>query len=149
MGKKNKKGSDRAYDQAGAVPYRERDGEIEFCLITSSSKKKWCFPKGIIDPGETPTETAVKEAFEEAGLSGEICGDPLGDYQFRKWGRSLNVLMMLMRVSDAADAWDESHLRERRWVDLEAASQLLDRATLRTFVDAAASRLGLIAVEPK
>ena len=132
MGKKQKNG--KTFDQASAVPYRFRGGEIEFCLITSSSKRRWCFPKGIIDPGETPAETALKEAEEEAGLHGEICGQPLGDYEYNKWGRSLSVVVMLMKVHEAADEWEESRLRDRRWVGLEEATQLLGRRRLQDFV---------------
>ena len=52
-------------EQASAIPYRLRDGQPEFCLITSISTGKWGFPKGIVDPGETPEETAIKEALPE------------------------------------------------------------------------------------
>ena len=72
--------------QACVVPYRRRDERIEFCLITSLKKKRWIFPKGIVDPGETVEEAALKEAFEEAGLHGRILGDPIGKYEDSKWG---------------------------------------------------------------
>ena len=139
VGKKLKNG--QAYDQASAVPYRIRRGRLEFCLITSTGKRRWCFPKGLIDPGETAIETALKEAEEEAGLHGEICGQPLGNYKYNKWGRSLKVVVMLMRVSDAADLWQESQLRDRQWVDSKRAARLLDRPQLQQFLEAAAERL--------
>ena len=139
MGKKRKNGAE--FDQASAVPYRFRNGEIEFCLITSSSSRRWCFPKGIIDPGETSEEAALKEAEEEAGLSGEICGPPLGDYEYSKWDRSLSVVVMLMKVHEAADEWEESHLRDRRWAGLDEAEQLLGRRRLQQFLLQAAERL--------
>jgi 8-oxo-dGTP pyrophosphatase MutT (NUDIX family) len=40
---------------------------------------KATFPKGTIDPGETPQQAALREAFEESGLHGEITG-LAGDY---------------------------------------------------------------------
>ena len=58
---------------------RCRNGQYEFCLITSLRKGRWGFPKGITDPGETHVETALKEADEEAGLRGRIVGDSLGE----------------------------------------------------------------------
>ena len=88
------------------MPYRRQNGECEFCLITSSSGRRWGFPKGIIDPGESAVETALKEALEEAGLQGHIEGDPLGRYEYAKWGTTLEVTGLLMRVTAAEDDWE-------------------------------------------
>jgi phosphohistidine phosphatase len=134
VGKKQKQG--RVYDQASAVPFRRRDGDLEFCLITSMSKRRWCFPKGIIDPGETPAETALKEAEEEAGLRGRIVGDPLGEYEYSKWGRVLRVLVLLMEVDHADDHWLEAEHRQRRWMGAEEAAERLVPARLDPFIDA-------------
>ncbi|MHB8968966.1 MAG: NUDIX hydrolase [Pirellulaceae bacterium] len=140
MGKKQQKNG-RAFDQASALPYRFRQGRLEFCLITSTGRRRWSFPKGVIDPGETPAETALKEAAEEAGLKGEICGKPLGKYQYAKWGRSLTVVVMLMKVRRAASRWDEADQRERQWVASQEAVEIIDRPRLRRFVRAAIKRL--------
>lgn len=140
MGKKPQK-TGRAFDQASALPYRIRQGQLEFCLITSTGRRRWSFPKGVIDPGETPAETALKEAAEEAGLQGEICGKPLGKYQYAKWGRSLTVVVMLMKVRRAASRWDEADQRKRQWVASREAVEIVDRPRLRRFVRAAIKRL--------
>ncbi|MCU0959245.1 MAG: NUDIX hydrolase [Pirellulaceae bacterium] len=139
MSKKHTNGF--AFDQASALPYRFRRGQLEFCLITSTGKRRWSFPKGVIDPGETPAETALKEAAEEAGLAGEICGKPLGKYQYSKWGQSLKVLVMLMKVKQTASRWDEGGLRDRQWVKPQEAVQLIDRPRLRRLVQLAIKRL--------
>jgi 8-oxo-dGTP pyrophosphatase MutT (NUDIX family) len=130
-----------AFDQASALPYRYRQGQLEFCLITTSGKRRWTFPKGIIDAGETPAQTALKEAAEEAGLKGEICGEPLGKYQYSKWGRSLKVLVMLMKVKRTASRWEEVGLRQRQWVGSDQVMTLVDRPRLRKLVQAAIKRL--------
>jgi 8-oxo-dGTP pyrophosphatase MutT (NUDIX family) len=140
VGKKPQK-TGRAFDQASALPYRIRQGQLEFCLITSTGRRRWSFPKGVIDPGETPAETALKEAAEEAGLQGEICGKPLGKYQYAKWGRSLTVVVMLMKVRRAASRWDEADQRKRQWVASREAVEIVDRPRLRRFVRAAIKRL--------
>ena len=137
-------GNEQDYDQASAVPFRSRDGDIELCLITSSKKRRWGFPKGIIDPGETPVETALKEAKEEAGITGEIQRPPLGRYEYDKWGRSLSVIVMLMEVRETLALWEESWLRERRWTSLGEAVELLDpRRGLEYFAREAARRLNV------
>lgn len=139
MGKKRANG--HIFDQASVLPFRYRQGRLEFCLITSASKRRWSFPKGAIDRGETPAETALKEAAEEAGLRGEICGKPLGIYQYSKLGRSLKVVVMLMKVRKAASEWDEADLRQRQWVASRKAVQLVNRPRLRKLVREAIKRL--------
>lgn len=140
MGKKQAKNG-RPFDQASAVPYRFRDGQLEFCLITSSSRRKWAFPKGVIDKGESPAQTALKEAAEEAGLKGEICGKPLGKYQYSKYGRSLTVVVLLMRVRKAANRWDEADIRQRQWVAANEAVAIVERPRLRRILREAVKRL--------
>lgn len=125
--------------QAGCVPYRFQDGQLELCLITTR-KGRWGFPKGIIDPGETPPETALKEAEEEAGLIGEVDEETIGAYRYRKWGAVLVCTMFLMEVARAEDTWEESW-RRREWASPEAARELIDRDELLPFVDAAEERL--------
>ena len=125
--------------QAGCVPYRFRKEELELCLITTR-KGRWGFPKGIIDPGETPQETALKESMEEAGLEGKIVGKPIGSYRYRKWGSDLLCTMFVMKVTGVEDTWDESW-RQREWFSPEAAREIIDREELLPFVDAAEKRL--------
>jgi len=131
----------RPIRQASAVPYRIRNDRVEFCLITSIEKRRWGFPKGIIDPGETPEETARKEAEEEAGLHGLIVGDPLGTYRYRKWGTELIVCVYLMQVTTADDEWEESRWRERVWCSADDARAIICRDEVRDLVDAAVERI--------
>jgi 8-oxo-dGTP pyrophosphatase MutT (NUDIX family) len=128
------------FDQASAVPSRESQGQLEFCLITTS-RGRWIFPKGFIDPGETAEETALKEAWEEAGLRGRIIGPPVGRYQTPKFGAIREVLVLLMQVDSCADQWQESEIRQRVWVGADEAHELLDRQELQDCLSAAISQL--------
>lgn len=128
--------------QACAIPFRHSLGALEFCLITSMRKQhRWGFPKGIIDPGETEIETALKEAQEEAGLVGQIVGEPLGQYWYSKWNCELLVTVFLMQVHDAQDEWPEASLRKRRWANQEQARQWLHRPRQRELLEVAIGRL--------
>lgn len=43
-------------------------------LTKHSANHHWGFPKGLIDPGQTPEEAAVREVREEGGIKAEILG---------------------------------------------------------------------------
>jgi 8-oxo-dGTP pyrophosphatase MutT (NUDIX family) len=128
--------------QAAVLAARRNGAEIQFCLIRRRGSDDWGIPKGMIDPGNTPEEAALIEAHEEAGLAGEIVGDSIGSYEYRKWGARFTVSVYVMRVLAEQEVWDEMPFRERRWASLvEAAAMLanhpvhalLDSTTLRHF----------------
>ncbi|HVU85811.1 MAG TPA: NUDIX hydrolase [Pirellulales bacterium] len=127
--------------QASAVPFRRTESGYEVCLITSISSGRWGFPKGLIDPGETARQTALKEAQEEAGLRGNIVGEPLGEYQYAKWGVMLTVTVYLMEVTAVEESWLEADRRQRRWVAIESAAAMLDRRYLARMLRLAVERL--------
>ncbi|MHC4994550.1 MAG: NUDIX hydrolase [Planctomycetota bacterium] len=111
-------------EQACVIPFRQRDERTEFCLITSSRKQRWVFPKGIIEYDETPAEAALREAFEEAGIRGRVIGKPLGVYEAAKWGSDCRITVLLMEVKRADKFWLEDDVRERCWVIYEKAKKL-------------------------
>ena len=91
-------GGDWIYYQSAAVPFRCREGQLELLLITSRGKKRWIVPKGIVDPGLTPSAAAAKEAFEEAGVEGEILYPSVGTYTYPKWQGTCTVEVFLLRT---------------------------------------------------
>ena len=113
--------------QAAAIPVRDD----RVCLVTSSSGRRWVVPKGQIDPGHTPGEAALVEAWEEAGLVGTLDSEPLGAYAYEKLGRELHVLVYRMTVTEARDDWPERGLRGREWVTLDEALDRIDEGGLR------------------
>jgi 8-oxo-dGTP pyrophosphatase MutT (NUDIX family) len=59
---------------AGIVVIRQQNGE--WWLLALRAYRNWDFPKGLIEPGETPFAAAQRETREETGLT---------DLNFR-WG---------------------------------------------------------------
>jgi 8-oxo-dGTP pyrophosphatase MutT (NUDIX family) len=121
--------------QSGALPYSVIDGRVVFLLITSRRTGRWIFPKGDIEPGMTPWESAAVEAMEEAGVSGEVAKDPIGSYRSSASadGSSLiDVDLYPLRVETQLDVWKEMDQRLRHWAVLPEARRLLnDRALSR------------------
>lgn len=52
---------------AGVVVVRRLDAEWRLLLLRSW--QNWDFPKGMLEPGETPFEAAMRETAEETGLT--------------------------------------------------------------------------------
>jgi 8-oxo-dGTP pyrophosphatase MutT (NUDIX family) len=116
--------------QAAAIPLR--NGRV--CLVTSRSGKRWVVPKGNFEPGATAGEIALKEAWEEAGLSGALQPEPVGSYVYSKADQTYHVTVYLMYVSDAADKWPEQGMRLRTWLSIGQALRRVEEPGLRELI---------------
>lgn len=56
----------------GVLPYRMMDGQQEFLLVFETYSKCWSLPKGHIEAGETDIQTALRELYEETGLTAKL-----------------------------------------------------------------------------
>jgi predicted NUDIX family NTP pyrophosphohydrolase len=71
---------------AGTLLYRRQNGTLEVLLIHPSGnynrKAPWGIPKGLVDEGENPEQTARRETLEETGVvAGELIDLSTIDYQ--------------------------------------------------------------------
>ena len=66
---------------SGGVIFRKNDASVEIALVAVKDGKVWCLPKGIIDKGEEPDETAIREVSEETGLKGRVI-EKLGEINY-------------------------------------------------------------------
>ena len=55
----------------GVIPFR-RNGEEREYLILLQTNNCWSFPKGHMEAGETEEQTALRELFEETGLTAKL-----------------------------------------------------------------------------
>jgi 8-oxo-dGTP pyrophosphatase MutT (NUDIX family) len=112
--------------QAAAIPVRS--GRV--CLV-KSHRGNWVVPKGRIEPGQTAAETALQEAWEEAGLVGTLRRERVGNYSYQKSGRVYHVTVFLLEVTALTDYWPERKRRPRRWVRPGRADQQVKNPELR------------------
>lgn len=118
------------YAQAGAIPCRILNDELEVLLISTSSGRNVTIPKGLIDPGFSPEETVHNEAMEEAGIRGRLLMPSIGTYSFTKWGGICRVSVFVMMVDEMLDDWPESAMRRRSWMACSQAARLVKHAEL-------------------
>jgi 8-oxo-dGTP pyrophosphatase MutT (NUDIX family) len=112
--------------QAGVVPFRKTKSGYEVMFVTSKTNKNWIFPKGNISDGLSTKLTAIKEADEEAGVSGQIIGKALGQYRYIRYGVLYTVDMYAMKVDEEKDDWPERPERRRQWVSIKHAPNFSD-----------------------
>ena len=72
-----------------AVCYRLKGDEPEFLLVRTRSGR-WTFPKGGVDGDATHADAAAREAYEEAGVEGQIEREPFHWYFHSKRERLHN-----------------------------------------------------------
>ena len=121
------------FRQSAVIPFRKSDGKTEILLIRNRSNRRWIIPKGIIEPGLTAQESAAQEALEEAGVTGTVMAQKVGEYQYNKWGGICQVQVFLMRVETILDDWLESQ-RQRKWFSPQLAAENLHETELRKMV---------------
>lgn len=119
------------YTQSSVIPYRINKGKVEILIIRSSQNKHWVIPKGIADTGLSLQDSARKEAWEEAGVEGEVAEEALGTYRYKKWGATCTVTVYAMAVTNQLpdDEWEEQH-RGRQWVSAKKAATTVKQVEL-------------------
>jgi len=77
---------------AGGVIYRGVWPTFDVALTMPRYRTVWTLPKGMIEPGETPEEAALREVREESGLEGRIIAPLIQThYWFYTAGRTVRV----------------------------------------------------------
>jgi 8-oxo-dGTP pyrophosphatase MutT (NUDIX family) len=121
--------------QSGVVPVRFQNAKPLFLVINNRNKTRWIVPKGVVESGHTPAQSALKEAMEEAGIAGEILAQSLGAYEYRKWDDVLGVELFIMFVAKIHENWEEQNFRERRWIDWEEFLEIVDERIPRSILN--------------
>jgi len=122
------------YRQSGVIPFRVTPQGPKVLLVTSSSGKRWVIPKGIVEEGLEPDESAAQEALEEAGIRGLIHLPSVGSYEYSKWGGTCEVEVFLLEVRETLEHWEEGDVRERRWCTVDEARSLVEEAALKEMI---------------
>lgn len=123
---------------AGGVVVRRNGNDSRFLLVTAKRQPGlWVFPKGHIEPGETPEQAAVREVMEEAGVDATVVA-PVGATEFRSARGPVRAQFYLMEfVSEGAPGED----RRRAWFTADEARRALIYEDARLLITRAGSAI--------
>ncbi|WP_170416995.1 NUDIX hydrolase [Ruegeria atlantica] len=113
--------------QSAALCYRIKNGRLRVLLITSRKSKRWIIPKGWLIEDMTPSQTAGREAWEEAGVKGKCANKPLGHFSYVKPRSGKSSVFCLVDVfplcvRSISSEFPERTQRKRKWVSPKKAA---------------------------
>lgn len=122
----------------GVIPYKVEDDCVWVMMVTSQTRKRWIFPNGNIEKGETGAQAAAREAFEEAGVKGSLDKKHTINATIGKSAsdgiEDVSVEFFALEVLKQADKWPEKDERKRRWLTLEKAKSLVKDNDFKTVI---------------
>jgi len=109
-------------------------GSWWFAAVRPQGKREgtWVLPKGLVDVGETPSETALREGYEETGVNARL-SSKLGDVRYVYTWEGERVFKIVSfylahrssgRIGEVP-AEMEVEVAEARWLPLDDGPQLL------------------------
>ncbi len=134
---------------AGGVVFRRGEGSVEVVIVSVGGQNRWQLPKGLVDEGENPENTAVREAREEAGVSSEIVQSiETIEYWYAGLDKGIRVRFhkrvhfYLLRYLSGDTNDHDSEVNEARWVPIEDATSQLAFDNERRVMERARELLG-------
>lgn len=129
---------------SGGVAYKTNQAGLEVALISVGKQARWQLPKGIVDPGETPEATAVREVQEETGIRAKLLQKvETIEYWYvgnkgKQRVRFHKFVHFYLLVYEAGDIGkNDWEVNEARWVNLTAAKNMLSFKSERQVLEKA------------
>jgi 8-oxo-dGTP pyrophosphatase MutT (NUDIX family) len=122
--------------QYGAVCWRMHRNKVEVLLITSRDTGRWVIPKGWPMSDRSASEAAATEAWEEAGVRGDVSTGSLGLFSYDKVTGpkkcfACQVEVFALRVAALHTDFPERKQRRRKWFAVEKAARKVNEPELR------------------
>ena len=130
---------DKVFFQIGALCYRVTAKNVNILLITSRRSKRWIIPKGWKVDKMNSRKSVALEAWEEAGVQGQVSKRSIGKYYYRKRSTkneffTCAVKVFSLEVKANKKKFPERGQRKLKWVSPAAAIDLVAEPELKTVI---------------
>jgi 8-oxo-dGTP pyrophosphatase MutT (NUDIX family) len=124
--------------RVGIIPFDIKDHEMALLFVTSQTRGRWIFPKGLMREKEKHVDTCHREGFEEAGVRGIVIEDfPITMLIGKQTGAGVQhvpVTYYPFLVQKQEDKWPDRKSRERHWALIEDAPKVTYREDFLTLI---------------
>jgi 8-oxo-dGTP pyrophosphatase MutT (NUDIX family) len=125
--------------QYAALPWRIVGRRLEILLVTSRETRRWVLPKGWPMKGRAPQDAAAQEAYEEAGVTGEVDPTSVGSYRYLKRLKGeeaipIQVIVFPLEVRSQLDHWKEKNQRQCAWFRYQKSASLVAEPSLKRLI---------------
>lgn len=116
----------------GIIPYRVRDGRLEYLALYQSGSGTWSFPKGHMEWGEGEIETAHREVSEEIGVELDIPREFRCEISYAVHNRRCKKKVVLYAVPfDGKVTLREGEIGAAKWLPRGEIQKLFGHRELR------------------
>lgn len=121
--------------QLGVLAYEIHRDRIWLVLVTNRTGTRWILPKGQPEATLSDKKVAMMEAYEEAGVLGDIDKkiDPV-EIEVQTNRGKVRLIIYPMRIRKLTNRFPESKFRRRLLLDSEQAMRKLDKKPLKACV---------------
>jgi 8-oxo-dGTP pyrophosphatase MutT (NUDIX family) len=123
-----RRGDEQERSAGGVVVRGEQTIVIVPTRRGAQGQRVLALPKGHVDPGETPDQTALREVREETGVDAELV-EKLGEvrYFYQRDGRRIfkRVTFYLFAYRDGSLDDHDDEVEHARWMPLAEAAEAL------------------------
>lgn len=125
--------------QSGAICWTLKQERLMILLITSRDTGRWIIPKGWSMPGKSLYRSAEIEAWEEAGVKGQVDKEALGSYIYPKQieknkAIAASVKVYALYVRHLASRYPEVGQRRRKWMSPKKAAAAVREPALKKLI---------------
>ena len=119
----------------GVLPYSVIDRQRKFLLVFETYSQCWSLPKGHIEAGETDVQTALRELFEETGLTAKLDTTRVASIAYPISSFARKQVDFFLGEVDGTPHVREGEIEKYKWVTAEELKDYLFPDTYAACID--------------
>lgn len=109
----------------GAIVCRKVNGSLRYLLLFQHQSQTWSFPKGHAEAFETEKQTALREIWEETGVTAPLIDGFRESLSYFISEKTEKEVVLFLSVIDERITLPQEEIEKSIWADKETALKLL------------------------